>query len=309
VIGRPLGGALYLPAADFAADLEAELGADAEVYGPGYFAAGPLRPAYWARNIWLDPFVLEFASIGEAAAALRSVQRNWAPSLFGHFRRGALIAAKLPPLSAKPRTFPWRLPDAPMGAFSLLDEHTLIGSAACSSPFPDGLFNLAEDKVGPPSRAYRKLQEALIRARAWPKPGQVCLDAGAAPGGWTWVLAGLGAEVVAVDRAPLENGLAERENVRYLKHDAFTLRPEEIGKVDWLCSDVICYPPRLYEWIERWLASGLCRNFVCTIKMQGEADRATTARFAAVPGSSVVHLDNNKHELTWLRIDPVECDN
>jgi 23S rRNA (cytidine2498-2'-O)-methyltransferase len=99
-------------------------------------------------------------------------------------------------------------------------------------------------------------------------------------------------------------------NVEYLKHDAFTLRPEDIGKIDWLCSDVICYPPRLLEWIERWLASGLCRNFVCTIKMQGEPDRETTSRFAAIPGSKVVHLHYNKHELTWIKTDrPINTDN
>jgi 23S rRNA (cytidine2498-2'-O)-methyltransferase len=50
--------------------------------------------------------------------------------------------------------------------------------------------------------------------------------------------------------------------VEYLKHDAFTLKPEDLGKTGWVFSDVICYPPRLFAWIESWLASGLCENFI-----------------------------------------------
>jgi 23S rRNA (cytidine2498-2'-O)-methyltransferase len=191
-----------------------------------------------------------------------------------------------------------------VGSWTLLDSRTLIGSARCSSPFPGGIIEFEEDKT-PPSRAYLKLWEALTRLGRRPGPGDRCLDAGASPGGWTWVLARLGAEVNAVDRAPLEERIGAMPGVRYIRHDAFTLKPEDIGPVDWLFSDIICYPPRLYGWIEKWLASGLCRNFVCTIKLQGtpegrEPDFETPRRFAAIPGSRVVHLYHNKHELTWM---------
>lgn len=260
-------------------------------------------PVFWVRNIWLEPFLLEFDSISDAARALRAIQRNWAPCPVHYARRTLLIADRLPHIPDRPRTFPFVLPTAPMGAFTLLDEHTLMGSARCSSPFPNGAFAFAENRDEPPSRAYRKLWEALVLAGTMPQPGARCLDAGASPGGWTWVLASLGAEVLAVDRAPLDPRIAAMPGVRTLKHDAFTLRPEDIGPVDWLCSDVICYPEALWRWVERWLASGLGRNFICTIKMQGKTyDRATTLRFAAVPGSRVVHLWHNRHELTWIRL-------
>ena len=42
------------------------------------------------------------------------------------------------------------------------------------------------------------------------------------------------------------------------------------------------------------------RNFVCTIKFQGETDHETARAFAAIPGASVLHLHQNKHELTLL---------
>jgi 23S rRNA (cytidine2498-2'-O)-methyltransferase len=194
-----------------------------------------------------------------------------------------------------------------MGAWTLLDAHTLLASPDCSSPFPAGRITFAEDKEGPPSRAYLKLWEALTRCRKWPGPGERCLDAGASPGGWTWALARLGAGVIAVDRSPLEPRIAALPGVRFIKHDAFTLKPEDLGALDWLFCDAACYPLRLYEWVERWLASGLCANFVCTIKMQGviggaaEPDFDTPRRFASIPGSAVVQLWHNRHELTWIR--------
>ncbi len=54
--------------------------------------------------------------------------------------------------------------------------------------------------------------------------------------------------------------------------------------------------------VERWLAAGTCRNFVCTVKFQGPTDHETARRFAAIPGSQLRHLFHNKHELTWSKI-------
>jgi 23S rRNA (cytidine2498-2'-O)-methyltransferase len=98
--------------------------------------------------------------------------------------------------------------------------------------------------------------------------------------------------------------------VRYQRHDAFTLSPGDLGPLDWVFCDVACYPQRLFGWVEKMLGSGLCRNFVCTIKMQGGppsgplggGDFDTPRRFAALPGGQVLHLYHNKHELTWIRI-------
>lgn len=271
--------------------------------GSLFHAPAASGPVFWFRDAWLEPFRLEFDSINEAARALRGIQRNWAPVLFTQFRRGALIQEKLPPLQSKPRPFPWLLPDSPLGAWTLLDPHTLLGSARCESPFPGGVIRFEEDRRGPPSRAYLKLEEALVRCRKWPAPGERCLDAGASPGGWTWVLSRLGAQVTAVDRAPLDRRILALEGVRCLRHDAFTLKCEDFGPLDWVFSDVVCYPPRLLEWIEKWLASGLCGNFVCTVKFQGAADPAVIRRFAALPGGKLVHLYYNKHELTWIRVN------
>jgi 23S rRNA (cytidine2498-2'-O)-methyltransferase len=266
----------------------------------------PPPPVFWHLNTWLEPFTLKFESINEAARALREIQRNWAPVLFDHFRRGSLIASKLPPISRKKRPFPWALPLAPMGAWTLLDTNTLLASPRCSSPFPAGLIEFEEDRAGPPSRAYLKLWESFVRLGCRPGKGERCLDAGASPGAWSWALAQLGAQVFAVDRAPLDESVSSLPGVSFTQRDVFSIKPEEIGPVDWLFSDVICYPKRLLEWVEKWLESGLCENFVCTIKMQGDVDDGvdfdTPRRFAAIPGSQVLRLCHNKHELTWMLV-------
>jgi len=301
---RELSGTCYHAARGFLSLLLEELPGRDRLDGELVTVLGEHRRPYWTRNVWQRPLLVEFGSIGEAASALRSIQRNWAVLPSRLHRRAALIAEKLPPLPSKPKIFPFAPPNVPMGAFTLLDENTMLASPECSSPFPNGEFRFEEDREGPPSRAYRKLWEALILAGEQPIPGERCVDAGASPGGWTWALAGLGVEVLAIDRADLDPRIAALPRVRAMRHDAFTLKPDAIGAVDWLCSDVICYPPALFEWVSSWIESGLARNFVCTIKMQGAGfDKTTTDRFAAIPGSRVLHLWHNRHELTWINLE------
>lgn len=266
---------------------------------------------YWAQCVLQEPFLLHFDSIGEAASALKAIQRNWAPYQFKLFRRAALLQEKLPYINLKERQFfkdghcGIDIPRTAMGLYTLLDEHTILASARTSSCLPAGIVRLAQDHVNPPSRAYLKLQEALVLARHFfraelPAKNTRCFDAGASPGGWTWVLSALGAAVLAVDRAELAPQLMTNPRVTFRRHDAFTLRPQELGAFDWIFSDVACYPQRLLEWVRLWLQSGLVKNMICTIKMQGAADYSLVQQFADIPCSRVLHLSANKHELTWI---------
>jgi 23S rRNA (cytidine2498-2'-O)-methyltransferase len=184
----------------------------------------------------------------------------------------------------------------------LLDAGTMLAASRCTSPFPNGEIQFVEDRTGPPSRAYLKLWEALTLIGQWPGPGEICLDFGSSPGGWSWALQQMGAQVISVDKAPLVPEIARLPGIEYRQESAFALDPRTVGPVDWLFSDVVCYPSRLLALVERWLATGICRNFVCTIKFQGPTDHETTRRFAAIPGSQLRHLFHNKHELTWSKI-------
>jgi len=294
----------YLAAEGFETQLREELGnaGPLENHGRLLIAPGPPRPAAWAANTWYEPVRLQIESIAHAAKQLRSIQRNWACHAFRLHRRASLIQAKLPHVAAKPLVFPAAAPTAPLGSWTLLDENTVLAAARCSSPFPHGEARFVEDKSAPPNRAYLKLWEALTLIDRRPGPGERCLDLGASPGGWSWVLQSLGPEVVSVDKAPLAPDIAALPRVEFRQASAFALAPEDIGPVDWLFSDVVCYPSRLLALVERWLQSGLARNLVCTLKFQGATDHAAARRFAALPGSRLLHLHHNKHELTWVRL-------
>jgi 23S rRNA (cytidine2498-2'-O)-methyltransferase len=254
----------------------------------------------WAQNVWLEPEIVPIASIGQAVKELKARGRNWAASAFHLHRRTKLIQEQLPKVSMKPLVFPSPAPQAPLGAFLLQDAGTLLLSRSTASPFAEGAASFVEDKENPPNRAYLKLWEALTRLRRYPKAGDICLDLGASPGGWTWVLAGLGAKVIAIDKAPLDAKIAALPNVTCRQESAFGLDPKGLGQVDWLCSDVICYPDRLLELIERWQNEGDVKNFVITVKLQGETDFSAIGKFKALDNSRLVHLCHNKHELTWI---------
>jgi 23S rRNA (cytidine2498-2'-O)-methyltransferase len=300
MLARVTARTAYLAAEGFVDELAHELGdADLE-HGRLLIASGPPRPAAWAANVWLDPQEIAVASISDAAAKLRALQRNWAVYAPRLHRRATLIQEQLPKVSAKPLVFLAPLPSAPLGSWTLLDAETILAAPHCSSPFPNGEIRFVEDRTGPPSRAYLKLWEALTLIGRRPAPGEICLDLGSSPGGWSWALQQMGAHVISVDRAALAPEIARLPSIEHRRESVFALDPRAIGPIDWLFSDVVCYPARLLSLVERWLAAGTCRNFVCTVKFQGETDHATSRRFAAIPGSQLRHLFHNKHELTWI---------
>jgi 23S rRNA (cytidine2498-2'-O)-methyltransferase len=292
----------YLAAIGYVDELAEELGAVERSHGRLLIAAGPLRSAAWAANIWLDPQEIPVASISDAAAKLRAIQRNWAVYAPRLYRRASLIQEQLPKVSARPLLFGAPSPTAPLGSWTLLDAGTLLAAARCTSPFPNGEAHFVEDRSGPPSRAYLKLWEALTWIGCRPQPGEKCLDLGSSPGGWSWALQQMGANVVSVDKADLAPEIARLPGIEHRFESAFALDPRAVGPLDWLFSDVVCYPTRLLALVERWLAAGTCRRFVCTIKFQGGTDHETARRFAAIPESQLRHLFHNKHELTWINI-------
>ncbi len=263
--------------------------------------AGPgdaIAPA-WAANVWLDARHVVGSSIGDLARQLRAEQRNWAEYLPLHRGRGRLLAERLPHVSARPLELGAPAPAAPLGSWTLLTPTTVLASARCTSPFPNGEVQFVEDRTGPPSRAYRKLWEAFLRLGRHPGPGDRCLDLGASPGGWTWTLARLGAQVLAVDKAPLDPSVAAMSGVAWQEGSAFAIDPRHAGRVDWLCSDVIAYPERMLALVQRWIDHGDVGTMVITVKFQGETDHDAADRFASIPGGRLEHLHHNKHELTF----------
>jgi 23S rRNA (cytidine2498-2'-O)-methyltransferase len=294
----------YLAPEGFVHELLAELGdAVDDVYDRLVIAGGPPHPVLWADNVWLNPRFIEIDSIGDAALKLKTLQRNWTNYAFDFHRRSKLITEKLPHVSAKPIKFPGPLPAAPLGSWTLVENELMLASPACSSPYPNGAYIFEENKTDAPSRAYLKLWETLHRLQKYPKAGETCLDLGSSPGGWTWVLQQLGARVISVDKAPLAPTIAALPNIEYLPQSAFALKPEDIGPVDWLFSDIICYPEKALRLVQNWKKSGLVRNIISTIKFQGKTGYDIINKFMEIPNSSIYHLYNNKHEVTWINLE------
>jgi 23S rRNA (cytidine2498-2'-O)-methyltransferase len=292
----------YLAPEGFLSELLPELDNVEHVLGRLVLCFGPPQNAAWVQNIWHDPRVIAFDSIAQAASALKGLGKRWA--LYDEHlpRRGRakLIQQRLSGPPSKPIRFGTPHPPTPLGSWTLLDEGALLAAPCCSSPFAHGVPRFVEDKSGPPSRAYLKLWELFTILQLRPEQGELCLDLGASPGGWTWVLQNLGAQVISVDKAPLAPEVSTLPGVMFRPGSAFGQRPEDIGPVDWLFSDVICYPRRLFGLVRKWLDSGMTKNMVCTIKFQGETDVHVVEDFRSIPGSRLLHLAQNKHELTWV---------
>lgn len=290
----------YLGSKEYMEPLKDEVDDIIEIHDQLILSSAPPVESFWALNIWHTPTVIAIDSINDGARKLKAIQRNWCLCSYQFHRRAKLIQEKLPHISAKPLKFPCLPPSSQLGSWTLIDQNQILASPQCSSPFQNGEILFEEDKEGPPSRAYLKLYEALTKIGKFPQPGEFCLDAGGSPGGWAWVVQKLGARVLSVDRSQLDPKVLSLPNVEYRKGDAFALQPSDFDQVDWLLSDVICYPEKLFEWVSLWVDSGKCKNFICTIKFQGIPDYDFAKEFLRFEGSQVVHLFNNKHELTWM---------
>lgn len=269
------------------------------------FSSKPPERSVWAQNIWLEPQVHTIESINHAAKTLIPLNRKWGLFSIGHHRRAALIQQKIDSHPLPPAAFPSQWPSMGFGSWTMIDPNTVIASPRCSVPFPQGKVQFLEDQKSPPSRAYLKLWEAFWRLGDWPEVGQTCFDAGSSPGSWTWVMTSLGANVVSVDRSPLDARISSNPLVQFHEGDAFQFKPGSTQfstRVDWLCSDVICYPEKLLEWITQWLELTQPPNFVCTVKLkEGRDAQAVLEELKKIPHSRLLKLYANKNELTWIR--------
>ncbi len=183
----------------------------------------------------------------------------------------------------------------------------------CVSPFPGGEWSAPEDRR-PPSRAYRKLAEALVQfpwlrtadaSKLTIQAGDRCVDLGASPGGWSWLALERGASVVAVDRSPLREDLMQHPGLSFVQGDAFRFQPaaKSGARVDWLICDVIAFPDRILELLREWLERRRCRKFCVTVKFRGVEDYAALNQIKNMLNEcafdfAIRRLCENKNEAT-----------
>jgi 23S rRNA (cytidine2498-2'-O)-methyltransferase len=131
-----------------------------------------------------------------------------------------------------------------------------------------------------PSRAARKIEEALSWLGVAPGPGELCVDLGAAPGGWTYVLAERRARVIAIDPAKLRPDILARRNVRHVQESAFTFAPDE--PVDWLFCDMAWRPLEVAALLAKWGRKRWARILVANIKLPMTRKAELLARVRAI---------------------------
>lgn len=263
-----------------------------------FLIEGPFAPLLWAEWQWPQAEILNFSSISEGSRILLDQKKIYSYYPLKNHRRASLISEKLKTPKAK-TLLPFQAVNFQnIAAWTLISESEILLCPETNSPFPNGQWLFTEDKTAP-SRAYLKLWEMLTRFPLELPANSAVVDLGACPGGWTWALRQKSWRVLSVDKAPLAEGLMRDPQVQWINKDAFTLKAKDFPEVKAVFSDIICYPPRLLELIENW-SSPQIEFMGLTIKFKGETDWTTLEKLRTIPGSTILHLTANKHELTWV---------
>lgn len=186
------------------------------------------------------------------------------------------------------------------GYISLVSPTQRALCRAALSRHEAGFCAIPDDKA-PPSRAFKKLREAIEVFGLSINKGSTAVDLGASPGGWTHVLVDHGATVTAVDRSPLEGSIARHSRATFAQGNAFTWLPPQ--SVDWLVCDVITTPDRTFEILRKWIGEKVCRNFCVTIKFKGDPDLQALLQIEQFLSKHTTwwdgrQLTHNKNEVT-----------
>lgn len=275
---------LWTCRAGFENDLAEELGGG-RVLGPALARGKPpaeKHPTFGRQGL---PIFAETAAT--AAACLPVVQHllTDAPGAFGlHLwvpdtdsgnqltglaeAIGRELRAGLGSVAASERRADQLAPGEPLVQLAVLDrERVCIGALPVSeaaSTWPGGRARM-KLPPGAPSRASAKLLEALLWTGIGPGPGEVCVDLGAAPGGWTFVLLARKTRVIAVDRAQMAPNIAKDRRLKHVAGNAFEYRPDE--PVDWLFCDMVHKPAEVAKLLARWGREGMARLLVSNLKL------------------------------------------
>ncbi len=121
-----------------------------------------------------------------------------------------------------------------------------------------------KDNSSAPSRSYLKIEEAFSIFNHAPGSGDIVVDLGAAPGGWTWAALKRGAIVYAIDNGPLKKGPLDHHNVHHVKHDAYTWHPQ--FHIDWLFCDMVDQPFKVFDLILTYFSNRWCRFAIINFK-------------------------------------------
>ncbi len=234
----------------------ADIAATGEAVAPAIAAALDAecagRPRPWVLQAWVpdadetNPLSDFTAKLGEKVRAVRpDLDEHRMGEAAGVVRYGGVLAQVC--VVSRDRAF--------VGAIAAQDCPTRAEGGRARSWMPRNS----------PSRAARKLVEALDWFGFGPGPGERCVDLGAAPGGWTAVLLERKTQVIAVDPAKLAPDIRSAKGVTHVQASAFQYLPQH--PVDWLFCDMAWRPLEVAELLAKWGRRRLANGLVANVKL------------------------------------------
>jgi len=177
-------------------------------------------------------------------------------------------------------------------------------AASSNSCWPGGIPSLVLPE-GAVSRAWLKMEEALLWSRFPIGEGSRCAELGSAPGGASQVLLSRGATVMGVDPAEMHPAVEEHPNFTHVRSRVPQVRRREFGKVRWIMADMNVAPSYTLDAVEsivlhpRVHVRGLLLTLKLTDwKLAGEIDQYTDRirgwGFNLVAGRQLAH---NRREI------------
>lgn len=218
----------------------------------------PIFDALGGRGRYGDVWVEHPDS--DVGKPLAGLARAFANALRPALRKRGLLTEKLSPTMRR------------LHVGFLGGDHALLAVAdpRDAAPWPLGVPRLRM-RAEAPSRSALKLEEALLvlldadeRERLL-QPGMTAVDLGAAPGGWSWVLARQHLRVNAIDNGPLAATALATGLIEHVRADGFHWQPPK--PVDWLVCDMVESPRRVAARIAQWFAQGWCRRAIFNLKL------------------------------------------
>jgi len=284
----------------------------------------------FAHQILVDPTLVEGESVNRLAAAIldytlaaiqgQRIETEWpcvfttAGELNGLGRRmGAVEKAFRAQFKKRlGRVARLAVPDVPAGVGEVEGIFVFFADFGrmwlAKKVVRGGQRRMADDRDAP-SRSYLKVEEAYGVLEAEPMEGELVVDLGAAPGGWSFSAAKRGARVIAIDNGPLKEGALDNPLIEHRREDAFAYRPSADEPVDWLFCDLVEDPNHVvHNLITPWLINGWCRRFVVNLKI-GRVDATallaemTRADSPFVKHTSLLrvrHLYHDREEFTLV---------
>lgn len=199
----------------------------------------------------------------------------------------------------------------------LSGNHALLAASDVqdSSPWPLGVPRLRQLSDAP-SRSALKLEEALLTLLTAEehekliKPGMCAADLGAAPGGWSWVMARQHIRVLAIDNGPLAESALATGIVEHIRADGFSWKPPK--PQDWLVCDMVESPRRVASRMAEWFAHSWCEHAIFNLKLpmkkRWDETQLCLANFSDQAGKPLTirarQLYHDREEITVFATNP-----